>query len=423
MVTFRNGLGLLQLVGSIALTLTGCEGTDSEVTGQGGTPNIGGGTSDPNSSIGGAITSNGGSSSRTSGNVGGTGSLGLGGRTTSGGSTSAGSTSIGGSTSSAGGSTTSKGGGTSSTGGTTAKGGTSSTGGTTAKGGTSSTGGTTAKGGTSSTGGTTSRGGTTSTGGTTSRGGTSSTGGTTAKGGTTGTAGSTSSGTCKFPSAHNGNGSVTWYQLSQGTATVNCSYPTHPSSETVDYVVNNGQYFAAMNTSEYATAAACGACVQVTRDGGTSITVMIADQCPVGSNPKCKAGHIDLAKPAFLQLGTESEGYLGTGNGGVAGSISWKYVVCPVTGNVKVHLKEPSNTGWNEFLVANHRTPVSKFEAQINGSWVTGTRKEYNYFNVGSTVSFPLSVRLTDINGAVITGTVQAGTAVQDLGSQFPTCN
>jgi expansin (peptidoglycan-binding protein) len=307
--------------------------------------------------------------------------------------------------------------------GTTTQGGTSSIGGTTSKGGTSSIGGTTSKGGTSSIGGTTSKGGTSSIGGTTSKGGTSSTGGTTAKGGSTGTAGSTSSGTCQFPAAHNGNGSVTWYQLSQGTGTVNCSYPTHASSETVDYVVNSGQYFAAMNTSEYATAAACGACVQVTRDGGKSVTVMIADQCPVGSNPKCKAGHIDLAKPAFLQLGTESEGYLGTGNGGTVGSISWKYVVCPVTGNVKVHLKEPSNTGWNEFLVANHRTPVAKFEAQLNGSWVTGTRKEYNYFNVGSTVQFPLNVRVTDINGAVITGTVQAGTAVQDLGAQFPTCN
>jgi expansin (peptidoglycan-binding protein) len=133
-------------------------------------------------------------------------------------------------------------------------------------------------------------------------------------------------------------------------------------------------------------------------------------------------GHVDLSKPAFLQLGTESEGYLGTGNGEAVGIISWKYVPCAVTGNVHVLLKEPSNTGWNQFLVANHRTPIAKFEAQINGSWVTGTRQTYNYFDVGSSLSFPVSVRVTDTNGAVITGCVKSGSADQDIGAQFPSC-
>jgi expansin (peptidoglycan-binding protein) len=230
-------------------------------------------------------------------------------------------------------------------------------------------------------------------------------------------------GACKFPTAHNGNGSLTWYTLSQGTDLVNCSFPTHKSSETVDYVLNSGQYFAAMNTQEYATAAACGACVEVTRDNNKKVTVMVADQCPVGSNPKCKAGHIDLAKPAFSQLASGSEGYLGTGNGGDVGTISWKYVPCPITGNVKVHLKDPSNQNWNEFMVANHRIPIAKFEAEVNGTWTAGTRKEYNFFNVnGGNVTFPLNVRITDLNGSVITFAVAAGTAVQDTGAQFPSC-
>lgn len=227
---------------------------------------------------------------------------------------------------------------------------------------------------------------------------------------------------CKLPAGHDGNASLTWYELKQGTATVNCSYPTNVGGESVNYVVNSGKYFAAMNTAEYSTAATCGACVEVTRDGNKTVVVTIADQCPIGSNPKCTAGHIDLAKPAFLTLGSESEGYLGTGNGGMAGSISWKYVACPLTGNVHVLLKEPSNAGWNEFLVANHVYQITKFEAEVAGEWVVGTRKEYNYFNVGDRVYFPMKVRITDINGSIIDGTVKSGVGDQDLGVQFPTC-
>lgn len=277
-------------------------------------------------------------------------------------------------------------------------------------------------------------GGSQATGGSKSSGSSQSSGGTKANGGAASSSeskgGSTASSTtappptpsCKLPAGHNGNASLTWYTLSQGTATVNCSYPTNVGSESVSYVVNSGKYFAAMNTSEYSTAAACGACVEVTRDGNKTVVVTIADQCPIGSNPKCKAGHIDLAKPAFLTLGSESEGYLGTGNGGMAGSISWKYVACPVTGNVHVLLKEPSNAGWNEFLVANHVYQITKFEAQVADQWVVGTRKEYNYFNVGDRVYFPMKVRITDINGSVVEGTVKSGVGDQDLGVQFPTC-
>ena len=54
--------------------------------------------------------------------------------------------------------------------------------------------------------------------------------------------------------------------------------------------------------------------------------------------------------------------------------------------------------------------------------WVTGTRQTYNYFNVGGSLSFPVDIRLTDVAGNVIEGTVKAGIAEQDLGAQFPAC-
>ena len=87
-----------------------------------------------------------------------------------------------------------------------------------------------------------------------------------------------------------------------GTSLVNCSYGTHPGNpDRVDFVnTNDGQYFAAINTADYNTAATCGACIEVTRDGNRKVTVTVVDQCPVATNNKCKAGHLDLSRAAFL---------------------------------------------------------------------------------------------------------------------------
>jgi expansin (peptidoglycan-binding protein) len=228
--------------------------------------------------------------------------------------------------------------------------------------------------------------------------------------------GGQSSGSCDFSSltSYEGNGSVTFYDPS---GQVNCSFPMSGSS-VLNVSTGNGEYIVAMGPTDYGNSATCGACVEVTRDDGQSVTVTVADQCP-----ECQAGHIDLSRAAFLQIGTESEGYLGTTNGGAVGIISWRYVPCPVQGNVIITLKEPSNQGWNEFMVQNSRLPIVSFEANWSGSWVTGTRQTYDYFNVGGSLSFPLQVRLTDINGNVIEGTLQANQADQDLGVQFPSCN
>ena len=124
------------------------------------------------------------------------------------------------------------------------------------------------------------------------------------------------------------NGSVTWYELNQGTKEFHCGNPIagrNPDVAGYAYT-GSGKYFGAINTADYANAAACGSCIEVTRDGSRKVTITVTDECPIATNPKCKAGHIDLSHEAFRQLGNDSEGYLGTGNGGMAGSISWKVV-------------------------------------------------------------------------------------------------
>jgi expansin (peptidoglycan-binding protein) len=235
-------------------------------------------------------------------------------------------------------------------------------------------------------------------------------------------------GTCKFPAGYTESGSLTWYLFSQGSTEVNCSYPilgTNP--DVVEFVpYGSGQYFAAINTADYAAAAMCGACVEVTRDTGNAVRATVVDQCPVATNPKCTAGHLDLSKAAFLQLGVESEGYLGKGNGAAAGIISWRYVPCDTPGNLVIRLKEPNNRYWNEFLVENHRNPIAKFELLAGTEWLAGVRTSYNYWSVNNgKVGLPKSIRITDIHGSVVEATIDyppSGLSTLELNAQFPTC-
>ena len=223
-------------------------------------------------------------------------------------------------------------------------------------------------------------------------------------------------------------GSVTWYTLDQGSQAVNCSYDIVRRSP--DVVANvpfgGGSYFAAMNTADYGNAATCGACVEVTRDGTRKVDVMIVDQCPTATNPKCTAGHIDLSQPAFEQIGTVDEGYLGTSHGGAKGHISWTYIPCPVTSPVSFRLKDASNVSWNQILVQSHRTPIAKLEVDVNraGSWQAATRQSYNYWQLGggNLGAAPYHVRATDIDGATLEATLGLQGGDQSSGAQFPAC-
>lgn len=232
--------------------------------------------------------------------------------------------------------------------------------------------------------------------------------------------------TCKGLPHGYADGSVTWYTLDQGSQAVNCSYDiVRRNPDTIAHVpYGGGTYFAAMNTQDYATAATCGACVEVTRDGTRKVDVMVVDQCPVATNPKCTAGHLDLSQEAFKQLGTVDEGYLGTSHGGAKGHISWRYVPCPTTENVSLRLKDASNVYWNQILVQGHRTPIAKVEANVGGSWQPATRQTYNYWQVGAgnLGAAPYRVRVTDVAGATLEASLSLRGGDQSAGAQFPEC-
>jgi len=215
-------------------------------------------------------------------------------------------------------------------------------------------------------------------------------------------------------------GEATVYWFGQGTVNfgdIACGYGIQPGN------LNNGDgdavngiaaptLFAAMNTQNFQDAAACGACVEMNYQG-RSVNVTIVDECPIGSNPTCTAGHIDLSRGAWNQL---------TGNapGTQIFGVNWRYAPCETTGNVTVQLKEPANAYWNEFLVRNHRYPIEKAEVQRDdGSWVEAPRQRYNYFHPPNDDMGTYRVRLTDINGGVIEEQLELAAGNQGGNAQF----
>jgi expansin (peptidoglycan-binding protein) len=247
-------------------------------------------------------------------------------------------------------------------------------------------------------------------------------------GGTTGQGGQAGGTACTFPAAHNGNGSFTWYNFAQGTARDGAGYRTacgyygtaNGTVDTVENVANtspaSNQYFVAIpGTSGFDSKGNCGACVQITGQNGTNIIATVIDECPYGSdggNTVCGArpnDHLDVSKTAFDRLGYPTGNPSGT---------TWRWVACPVSGNVKVRVK-PGNA--NELFIENTVTAVRS--VTMNGQ--AGSRQSYGAWHWGANIPGGASLSITDIAGRTINVTLP-GTGMgtnQDVGQQFPRCN
>jgi len=227
---------------------------------------------------------------------------------------------------------------------------------------------------------------------------------------------------CTIGPAHNGNGSFTYYYIGQCSTCNNsprvfaCGYEaTEPSGPNSDQVVNiaNKNYFAAIpgvNPSNFDMSKYCGACAQVS-NGNKSVVVTIVDECPQDSNQPCKSnpnGHLDLSKPAFDALG------FGTGN---PSGTSWKFVPCPVTGNVVVRVK---NGNSNELFIENAVTAIQS--VSLNGQMAN--RQSYGAWHFNANIPAGAMLNLTDIAGRTLTVEVKSTTMGQnqDTGVQFPKC-
>lgn len=215
-------------------------------------------------------------------------------------------------------------------------------------------------------------------------------------------------------------GEATVYWFGQGTINfgdIACGYGIQPGNlgnGDGDAVtgITNPTLFAAMNTQNYDNANACGSCVEMNYQG-RSVTVTVVDECPIGSNPTCTAGHIDLSRGAWNMLTNNAAGTQ-------IGGVNWREVACPTTENVTFQLKEPANQYWNEFLVRNHRYPIVKAEVERSpGTWVEAPRQSYNYFHPPEDDMGTYRVRVTDINGGVVEEQLALTPGLQGGNAQF----
>jgi expansin len=243
--------------------------------------------------------------------------------------------------------------------------------------------------------------------------------------GTGGMSGGDVTGKCKddfLPAANNG--SVTRYDFSQGTSLPACAYViTHKGAgkdgdwDTVEGIsTGDGGYFGAMNTADYNNGATCSACAEITYNGGTKLVITIVDECPIGSNSLCVKGHIDLSRKAIRQLQPNSS-LEHLGNGG-NGSISWRYVTCPATGNVKMRLHPKTTADWQPVVIENGLYPLNN--VTINGTAATraGNATGGNAW-LANGAKLPFTVRATDLSGDTIQATFNGGSDLTDVGKQF----
>ncbi len=180
----------------------------------------------------------------------------------------------------------------------------------------------------------------------------------------------------------------------------NCSFDAAPGDPLV----------AAMNHTDYAGSAACGACVEVVGPDAT-IVVRVVDQCP-----ECPAGDIDFSEAAFARIADPKLGRV---------PITWRYASCPVTGNLRYRFKEGSSQWWTAVQVRDHRNAIATFEVRKGGAWQAVSRADYNYFiDEAGMGPGPFDFRVTDVEGNVVE---DLGVPLMEAGEvagagQFPAC-
>ena len=232
-------------------------------------------------------------------------------------------------------------------------------------------------------------------------------GGTAGSGGATGMGG-TGPTACSFPSSW-APGSPTYTTYSLPNPATACGYTGSNNSITNIAVSANYAAIPGQSPSNFDTSSRCGACVQI---GNAVITIV--DECPYdaasnnqpcANNPK---GHLDLSTTGASAAGVK-------GDPALKNQTAWKFVPCPITGNVVVRLK---NGNSNEMYIENMILPIQA----VTCAGQTGSRTSYGAWHFNSNIP-GASCDVTDIAGRIITVTAGSTQGQNvDTGKQFPKC-
>jgi hypothetical protein len=212
----------------------------------------------------------------------------------------------------------------------------------------------------------------------------------------------------------------------------NCGYGTIPTSS-FPY-----GYIGAANTAFYANDAVCGECYEVRCvspwtngpanqcNNGTSVIIKITDQCPQSTNQQWCSGdvvHFDLSQAAFAVIGNTNMGVIAT---------QYRRTACLYTQPIQLLQASGVSQWWIKFWVLNVADWGGLTAVSIANSgssvWTTMSQPDSDGGWVANAPSngfvTPLSVRLTDTNGAVLTLTnvitsISAG-STSTSSSNFP---
>ena len=211
-----------------------------------------------------------------------------------------------------------------------------------------------------------------------------------------GGSGAGSGATCSAaPADESGNGT---YYNADGTGA--CSFDA-----STDYMV------AAMNETDYGTAAWCGACLAVTGPMGT-ITIRVVDECP-----GCAKGGLDLSETAFGMLAPLAQGVI---------PITWHEVPCAVTGPIQYEFQSGTSQYYAAIQIRNATYPIATVEAKQGSGYTPLAKQSYNYYVASSGLGpGPYDLRVTDARGEVVedTGVALLGSGGESGSGQFAVCS
>ncbi|WP_299898855.1 expansin EXLX1 family cellulose-binding protein [uncultured Aquimarina sp.] len=178
---------------------------------------------------------------------------------------------------------------------------------------------------------------------------------------------------------HTGEG--TYYDGVDGGIFGNCSLP-----------VATGDYMhCALNTIDYDSSNACGACIEVTGAKG-SVQLKVVDRCP-----ECAEGDVDMTEQAFGMIADIVDGRV---------QISWKFVPCNIANNesIKINFKEGSSIYWTAIQFRDIRHAITKMEYQLpDNTWKSVNRELFNFFIETDGIASPMNLRITSVLGEELT--------------------